>query len=224
MTDAPGTVVPLRLVAPAAPLGYLGLIQKTVEVDWATVAEHGPSVFVQPRSPARAAGLRNGDYVVSINDLPFDVFYAKLPPPGTQVRIIIFRAELGRLTAYALLKSPPKPKRVVAWERMPAILPGRVVGKKDRPKYLDFITKYAALSSRETHLLTVLLNMEWHEGIIPSHATIAGKMHCSVPTVKRSIARCMHFGCLQVTSGKGIGRTNSYQVCSPSTTAGRSRG
>jgi predicted metalloprotease with PDZ domain len=122
-----------RPASPPSPPGYLGLIAKTVDVDWALAAEHGPCVVARARSPAWAAGLRSGDYVASINDLNYDDFHAKMPPPGAQVRIVFFRKKFGRLTAYAELKSPPKAKRITE-ERKPAVLPGRLVERKDRPR------------------------------------------------------------------------------------------
>jgi hypothetical protein len=209
------TVVPFDKGAPVAAFGFLGLTPKIIEVDFVHVSQYGPCVFVEPRGAAWKAGLRPGDFVTSINDQTFEAFHAEIPPAGTQFRIVAYRKGVGVIRTFGILGFPPRSKPQAEWMRTRGVLPGDVVKRAERSKYLDLVSKHPSLTDRDVRLLTILVNMEWHRGIIPAHATIAKKMRCHRSTVKRSIARTQHFGFLRIISGKQSHTTNSYQVCWP---------
>jgi hypothetical protein len=218
MSESPplAAVIPLRpTAAPAPPPGYLGLTQRTFEVDSSCVAQYGPCVIVASRSPAWKAGLRSDDFVTTINDQTFDAFHASMPAAGVHFRIVAYRKGIGELRTFGNLTRPPKPKPEPEWGTAQGVLPSLLVERGDRAEYMNFVTTHPDLKSRDTRLLQVLLNFQWDRGIIPSHASIAEKMRCHRSTVKRAIARCQHFGFLRVVSGKPSYTSNSYQVCWP---------
>jgi hypothetical protein len=204
-----------RPAGPQEPRGYLGLTQRTIEVDWAHVEQYGPCVLVAPRSPAWQAGLRSNDFVTSINDQTFEAFHAATPAAGVQFCIVAYRKGVGKISTFGCLASFPKPKPEPEWGNAQGVLPGKLVERGDRAQYMNLVTTHRDLSSRDTRLLQILLNIQWHRGIIPSRAEIAEKMHCCRKTVQRSIARCQHFGFLRVVSGKAKYTSNTYFVCWP---------
>ncbi len=63
--------------SPVPSAGYLGLTERSIDVDWKSVREHGPSVIVPPFSPAWRSGLRSGDFIKSINGHSYDDFHAR---------------------------------------------------------------------------------------------------------------------------------------------------
>jgi hypothetical protein len=215
----PGEVVRFPGAAgPAAsrtPGGWLGLIPATIEIDWDLVSQHGPCVMVAPGSPARRAGMKSGDFVKSINDKGFAEFQAELPPPGSPFSVVFFRKAVGDLRTFGVMVSPPKPRRVPTWQSKPSVLPGRQVEPNLRPQYLGFVAKHPSLKAVDTRLLTLLIEYEWVKGSIPKHASLSLDMGCSVPTVKRSLDRCRHFGLVDWISGKADREANSYTVCWP---------
>jgi hypothetical protein len=220
MSESPplAPVIPLRAIPQLPPpAGYLGVIQKTIEVDWARIAEHGPCVLVKPQSPARVAGLRNGDYVVSINDLPLDVFQDKPPPPNTAVRIVFFRPRLGRQTIFCLLGEKPRPPHKPPWGRERSVLAGRPVLKPQRPKYWKLVSRHPFVRKFQWYL-TTLIEIDWGKGLYPKHETIALKANSNVSAVRRAQACCAHFGFVRVISGKCRHKSNYYDVCWPAGT------
>ena len=183
--------VPERLPIPTAPaVGYIGLTEKTIEVDWASVEAHGPCVMVAPGSPAHRAGLRNGDFITSINDKSFYEFQANPPPPGEMCYVQVFRKGLGKIHVTPFrVGSPPKP----AASLPPGELPGDPVHKTDRPRFIEHINKDRRLKSMDVRLLIGLINHDGKNGIFLKHSTLAREMNCSVSTVKRAIFECVHF-------------------------------
>jgi hypothetical protein len=201
--------------APDANHGYLGLVErKYIEVDWDAVAEHGPCVIVRPYSPAWRAGVRSGDFIISINDVSYYDFYAVLPPPGTAFKIVFWRKGHGRLTAFETLGTTPKfPERK---DICPENEPGKPVAKRERPEFIQgFISKHLILKAIDTRLLSLLLNYEGPKGIIPKRRTLAQDLSCSLSTLDRSIRRCRGAGFLRVESGKSERHSNSYTVTWP---------
>ena len=80
------------------PAGHLGLTERSIEVDWKAVDEHGPCVIVAPRSPAWKARLRSGDFIVSINGMTYEAFHSALPAAGTPFEIVAWRKRQGEFT------------------------------------------------------------------------------------------------------------------------------
>lgn len=194
--------------------GYLGLIERSIEVDWKIVLEHGPCVLVKYRSPAWRAGLRSDDFVVSINGMAYDAFRSVLPPAGTSFEIIAWRNGVGQITVVGLLGMIPKPPSVLA--RLPATPSGRPVAKKERPVFMQgFISRHPDLKALDTRVLSLLLNHEGPKGIIPKRVTLARALRCSLSTLDRSIHRCKRAGVLRLESGKSRRRSNRYFVTWP---------
>jgi len=195
--------------------GYLGLTQRSIEVDWKAVSDHGPCVIVAPRSPAWKGGLRCGDFIVSINGMNFDDFHSVLPTAGTPFTIVAWRQRVGEVTAFGRLGAPPKPPSETS-SATPAKSPGRPVPKRERPLFVQgFISNNSDLKAIDIRLLIVLLNCEGVRGSFPKRATLAIRMHCSLSTVDRSNRRCQHAGVLRVESGRSRRRSNRYFVTWP---------
>ena len=200
---------------PASTLGYLGLTQRTIEVDWKSVVEHGPCVIVAPRSPARKAGLKSGDFVVSINGMTYDNFHSALPAAGTMFRIVVWRERVGELTALGCLGTIPKPPPESS-SASPTKPSGRQVTRKERPLFMQgFISSHPDLKALDTRLLSLLLNHEGAKGIYPKRMTLARSLRCSLSTLDRSVRRCIRAGVLVVESGKSRRKSNSYFVTWP---------
>jgi hypothetical protein len=203
--------------------GFLGLVQTIVNVDWSLVTQYGPRVTVAPRSPAWRTGLRNGDYIVSIDAKSFDAFHNDPAPPGTPVRIEFFRPRFGINAVFAEMGRSPKlaNTRHPALRRAPPALAGARVEKSERPEFVQrFIPRHQGLKHSDIKLLMTLLESEGSKGIVIRASVLASLMNCSLRTVRRAIAQCRYFGLLRVTSGKTRRHANSYEVCQP---AGRKR-
>ena len=171
---------------------------------------------MRPRSPAWKAGLRSGDYVVSINGITYERFHSCMPDAGTRVEIVAWRKRLGRFTALETLGIPPKTILPHRERWPPALQAGKSVGKKERPLFVQgFISKHSSLAAIDTRLLSLLLNHEGPKGIIPRRRTLARTLRCSLSTLDRALARCKAAGVLRVESGRSLRRSNTYFVTWP---------
>ncbi len=221
MTDSPplAPVIPLRpTAAPSAPPGYLGLTQRTIEVDSIYLGQHGPCVIVASRSPAWKAGLRSDDFVTTINDETFSAFHANMPPVSVQFRIVAYRRGIGVIRTFGILASATgQPKRRPPWARERSVLAGRPVLKPDRPKYWKAVSRHPFVRRYQWYL-TTLVEMDWGRGLYPKHETIATKANTNKWAVRRAQACCAHFGFVRVTSGKSKHKSNYCDVCWPADT------
>jgi hypothetical protein len=170
---------------------------------------------VLARSPARKEGVRTGDYIKAINGKTYTDFHADPPPPGKQFTIEAFRHGSGEYRTFGVLGREPKPNKQPAWLSAPAVLPGRVVARNERPAFLGFIAKHRRIPYRYKTIIGVLIEHDGKGGIFPKHGTIAAEMGCSIATVKRAICCCQHFGVLHVMSGKPQRASNRYFLCWP---------
>lgn len=195
--------------------GYLGLVQKAVEVDWDLVARHGPCVLVEPRSPAYIGGLRSGDFIKTINHQSFAAFHASTPGAGTPYAIVAYRKSLGTIRTFGTIGSLPKANPAPAWQKSPPILTGKPVERKERPAFVGWLSKHRNLRPCDTILMLALIEFDGPKGAIPKHGTIAKHLNCSIRSVKRRIERCKYFGVLRVESGKCRRTSNSYTACWP---------
>jgi hypothetical protein len=200
---------------PSPPPGYLGLTERSIEVDWDAVAEYGPRVIVAPRSPAWKAGLRSKDFIVSINGMTYDAFHSALPAAGTNVVIVAWRKGLGKFIVHGQLGKLPKPP-AESLLATPSKSPGRPVTRRERPLFMQgYISKHPDLMALDTRFLSLLLNHEGPKGIIPKRKTLASTLRCSLSTIDRSKRRCKSAGVLRVESGKFSRRSNTYFVTWP---------
>jgi hypothetical protein len=201
---------------PSPTPGYLGLFARSIEVDWASVAKHGPCVIVAIFSPAWKAGVRTGDFVTSINGMTYEEFHSTLPSAGTVFHIVAWREGLGTLNFVDKLGNVPKRRLEREHADRPTILPGRPVKRKERPFFMQgFISMHPNLKALDTRLLSLLLNYEGHRGIFPKRRTVMKHLRCSLSTLDRCIWRCKQAGVLRVESGKPSRQPNRYFVAWP---------
>jgi hypothetical protein len=198
-----------------AEAGYLGLRERTMELDYKLMAMYGTCVLVLPRSPAAVAGLKSGDYIRSINDLSYEEFHRRMPPAGTLFEIHYWRPRAGELRACGLLEKPPKERRKEWWEQWGATMPGRPVRKDERPVFMNFTSKDQRLQHVDFRYLAILIDYDGYFGIFPKRKTIANALECSLSTVSRCQCRCSYRGVLEVVSGKRHRSSNTYLVTWP---------
>ena len=202
--------------SPSSAPGYLGLFARSIEVDWRSVAKHGPCVIVAIFSPAWKAGLRTGDFVTSINGMTYEAFHSPLPSAGTVFHIVAWREGMGTLNFVGQLGNVPKRRLERERADRPTISPGRPVKRKERPFFMQgFISMHPNLKALDTRLLSLLLNYEGPKGIFPKRRTLTKKLSCSLSTLDRSIWRCKQAGALRVESGKPSREPNRYFVTWP---------
>jgi PDZ domain-containing protein len=196
--------------------GYLGLTKRSFGLDWKSVLEHGPCVWVTPYSPAWKAGLRSGDFIISINGSDYDNFDAARKMAGETFRVIVWRPRVGKLTVFGQLAAARKPRPTPSWLSHSLTLAGRAVTGRERSSFVQgFISKHPRLKAIDTRLLTLLLNYEGPKGIIPRRGRLAKDLGCSLSTLDRSMRRCCHEGVLVVESGKSRRTSNKYSVTWP---------
>ena len=190
---------------------------------WGKLGDNARLVDVVPNSPAWLGDMRSGVWVLSINEMPFEVFEKSFTAVGAVADVEAFCPKLGTFRRRLVLTEPPaktstairqKKRRRPKWADERPVLPGKQVFKDSRPRYLEFAANHPFVR-RHVWLLTSLLRMQWHRGIIPRHITVANAAGCSISAVKRSQACCQHFGFLRVISGKRAHRHNTYEVCWP---------
>jgi hypothetical protein len=233
MTDAPGTVVPLRPAAvPLAVRGWHGIKKRqepwTAEQyeTWAALGGESYLVDSASSSPAWLNGLQTGFWIRSINDQPFDDFErsrgrvgdvvivrADVPGIGPVIRSLTLSAEPSK-QARAPRQNTEAKRRSPQWKSEPPVLAGKRVFKDSRPAFLELAARHPHVR-RHAWLLTELLKREWRIGIKIRHKKVAEAVGCSRATVQRAQDCCQHFGFLHVISGKAKHRSNSFEVCWP---------
>jgi hypothetical protein len=231
MTLPSGEIVPFP-GAPAAPIrGWHGMTARSQKRysndDWKTwgdlAVDQARIVDSAPGSPGWLGDLRRGVWILSINGMGFDDFERSAAAVGATVEVKAFSPGLGSFNRkFALVEPPAKTSPMSrqrsrvppAWRREQPVLPGKQVFKDTRAGYLELAARHPVVR-RHVWLLTRLLKMQWHRGIVPRHKTIAEAVGCSTAAVKRSQACCQHFGFLRVISGKRFHQHNTYEVTWP---------
>jgi hypothetical protein len=195
--------------------GYLGLRERTINVgiDWTLAEKYGPSVIVELGSPVAKAGVRSGDYIISINGVTFDEFQKAIPPAGTRFEVVAWRKGRGEIRVSGTLAEVPK-DGAEQWQS-PGIESGKLVAKTERPVFIGFITGHLGLDPIDVRLLLLIIDLDWGDGTIQSRSALANRLGRSVRTVDRATLRCRQAGVLRVKSGKARCEANAYFVTWP---------
>jgi hypothetical protein len=205
-------------IEPSQP-GWLGLEIMDQAVDWNVILALGDGtvrVRVPTSSPARKAapiGLVNGDYVVSLNGQSYEALHADIPPIGSKVAVKAVRNGVVIWTEITVVrKLKPVTKAV------PVAVPcGAPVKRKERPQWLMRVTGMSGLTALDKALATRLtVRYVNREGIAyPGIDRLAGDLGVARSSIERAITRLRRAGFLVVTSGRAVGRSNSYTLTWP---------
>jgi len=223
----------------SAGLGWHGMTLMSIEVDYKLIAELTPDgsaakIGVAAGTAAARAGLRTGDYVLTIgphgSDVPLQAFDRLQLPAYAQVIVRFHRPGYHRAgdTELKLLKlgRPQERKGVPWWERYPKGECGRVVeAGKDKAKYAGQMALHPHMPKKAAAhpILTVLLShYGGGDGAFPSYGTLARNVRCKRrQTARENIRALVWLGLLEVRKGEGRavstaadrrggGRTNLY--------------
>jgi hypothetical protein len=233
--DAPS----FALTPPPAPPGWCGLEEMTIGVDGQLCVDLAAGglwptrVIVARGSPAYAAGMRSGDYLLSISPSPIErLSLGQLKalglPPGTEVFAKFCRPGRGKAhditTTVLRLRAQPKPKDPPVWKRKPKTACGESVGRsgQERHRYDRMIREHPLVSALGYRLLAHLLK-EYHgpNGAFPSYGRLACEVHCTKRGAIKQLVLLNWLGLVEVIKrgGSGAGRadrrTNRYRICWP---------
>jgi hypothetical protein len=219
------------LVQLSARAGWHGMHVAQLGVDWQLVAELTPEgraskVFVDARSPALKAGLKDGDYVISAScsmaaDLSLHDLDRRALPPGTELLVNFYRPgwRRGELrTAVVRLRKPPGPAKPPAWHSIQRVPLGRAVLPRDRKRFLAGISKHPGMTPYGCAILQrMLLHYDGPRGIFPAVSTLGKDVGLKERATQYQLDRLEWLGVLERVEYGGRatkqgGRTNRYIV------------
>ncbi|MBX9649699.1 MAG: hypothetical protein K2X57_21885 [Xanthobacteraceae bacterium] len=227
--------VPVSIAARARPrtpaVGWLGMIVASLEVDWKLALELAPDgqaskVYVEARSPAHRAGVRNGDYVLSaspspVADMPLSELDARALPPGSDI-YVKFHRPLWRAreiqTVVVRLRERPQPAKAPSWKKGEPVPFGPEVTRDDRKRFLSEMATHPRMSALGYRMLGRLVHhYDGPNGIYPSYATLARDVRCKRrQTAITQIERLSWLGVVEVVKFAGVrtqgGFTNRFRV------------
>jgi PDZ domain/Helix-turn-helix domain len=212
--------------ASSSELGWHGIQILHHPVDWPLCYQLGDGtvcVRVDPGSPARKAGLKTGDYLISVNGTTFEAFSEGRPIAGTTAVIKAFRKGAGVQYLEAVLIARPSPRPVTTRLCRPAIPCGRPVERNGKLKWLALVSRKSTLTPLDKAIATLLMTYYCNRkgDAYPSHATLARINNVCVRSVQRSISNLHRHGLLSVASRKKEGRSNLYSPCFPEEPSGK---
>jgi Helix-turn-helix domain len=179
----------LRSPAP----GWHGMDILSIEVDHRLIAELTPDgsavkIGVAPGTPAARAGLRTGDYVLTVgqcgNGVPLGEFERLHLPAYAQIIVRFHRPGHHRAGEAEMkllkLSRPPGRKRAPWWERFPKAECGREVQPgKDRAAFAGQMSGHPHMPKVALKILIRLLSYyDGKDGAYPSYSTLARDAGC----------------------------------------------
>ena len=214
-----------------AAVGWHGIVPTSIEVDWRLAAELSPEgqavkVIVDARSPARKAGLRTGDYVVSVSPSPTDDmslgdFDGRNLPPGTDVYVKFHRPRKGKTRdveiAAVRLRKRTLPPQAPKWQQTPRVALGPKVERDDRSRFEAQMATHPQMAPLGFQILVRLLrHYDGPNGAYPSYSTLARDVGRKRRAVINHIARLEWIGVLEVVRAGGVrkqgGFTNQFII------------
>ncbi len=215
-----------------AAVGWHGITPALIEIDWRLASElspegHAVKVLVAARSPARKAGLRTGDYVVSVSPSPTENlsltdFDALSLPSGSEVFVKFHRPGRERVrdiqTTVVRLREQPKVPKAPRWQQIPRVAYGPEVRPDERKRFVAEMAVHPHMKALGHRILVrLLMHYDGENGIYPSYRTIARDVNCRrKETAMEQIARLSWLGVIEVLKGAGIktksGPTNRFII------------
>jgi hypothetical protein len=224
---------PIRAARPkhSTAVGWHGMRVASIEVDWRLIGELTPEgqavkVVVAARSPASRAGLRTGDYIVSVSPSPTDEmsladFDARGLPPGSDAYVKFHRPAKGtrreiEIAAIRLRKLPPSPK-TPPWQRTPRIAFGPKVMRDERSKFEAQMATHPRMSSLGFRILVRMIRYyDGPLGLCPSYARLARDVGCKRRAAINQINRLGWLGVVDIVKKAGLrgkgGTTNQFTI------------
>ena len=202
----------------------------SLELDHKLIAELTPDgsavkIMVAPRTPAWKAGLRTGDYVLSLgrygNAVPLADFYALGLPAWTEILVRFHRPGRHRAghveTGLIKLRRPPGLSELRWWQRTPLVAPGPEVERDERSRFEASMAAHPQINPLAFRMLVRLLrHYDGKHGAFPSYATIAADMDCSRRAAIENVRHLERLGIIEILVGGGRvgfgGVTNRFVV------------
>jgi hypothetical protein len=227
------TVIPIATARPkpGTALGWHGITPKRIleRCDHRLIAELGgeaTKVIIAPGSPARRAGLKSGDFVVSVSpspieDMPLNMFAACGLPSGSEVFVKFWRPQRGPreiCTTVLRLRKQPGPPKPRPWKRWPQVGLGPEVTREERKLFMAEMSAHPRMPSLGKSILArLVLHYDGPNGAYPSYATLARDMRCKRrQTIMEHVNRLAWLGVVEVVKGIGKkttgGRTNMFII------------
>jgi hypothetical protein len=218
---------------PESPLPvWHGITAATIEVDYQLALELSPQgtavkILVERGSPAWKAGLRTGDYLVSIGDSPtaetsFEAFAALDGPMGREIFARYHRpgrnAGLVDTAVFRLIGRRTRARAAPRWQRGARVSFGRVVERgADRARFEAEMAAHRALPPLAFKILVRLLRYyDGKAGAFPSYRTLAQDVGYSRRRVIDNVACLNWLGIVEVLKQGGRkgngGRTNLFII------------
>lgn len=212
-------------VAAPAVAGWHGLHPATLEIDYALLLELTPDataikILVDDGSPAKAAGLHTGDYIVAarssqLGALPVAECIRRALPVGDELVVQIYRPGWPRRILRTMVVRVRAARRAAKpLVRAPF---GPEVQPKDRLKFLAGVMGVPGIKPEGSAILQrMLAHYDGPRGIFPSVGTIARDIGLEVRATQNHLRRLEQLGVLEVRRNAGArtgsGWTNRYVV------------
>jgi hypothetical protein len=233
MRSGGAEIIPIPLPPPAPPpsansarakqasVGWHGMEQMRLEVDHRLIAELTPNctaakIKASPGTPAARAGLRAGDYVLSIGRYgaaaPLADFEALSLPAGVEVLVQFHRPgrhKVGQVEV-ALLKLRRRPglSKPRWWQLTPRVAHGQEVQRDERSVFEAEMAKHPQMNPLGFRILVRLLRYyDGRQGAFPSYATIGGDVGCKRRAAIENVQHLERLGIVEILVGAGrLGR------------------
>lgn len=205
---------------------WLGLEEMPLgDVDWQYRIDLGDGVVcvrVAAGGPADRAGIKTGDFLISINGKSWDEYNDTIPNVGEPALLDLHRRDSPPLSFHFLHEGIPcrrQPRR----RRLPMFLSGAEVDHLYRNKWFADLSLNPKIKDRAVRVAGLLAFKYYSRktrDAYPSLATLAEDCDCSVSSIQRAVQNLYEYGLIRILSGSKKGGSNRYRLCHPAVPCG----